>query len=269
MYFSDIKIGTSVHHYFLPTGKKDHFTTESNSLEFIRFGHLQLHRKKDDRIVNLRGPAFFWMRKNENYLFAPGDQNVVGKYIEHIYLDFDGARSDRMIDFLDSLYPEGMFHPRDPEEVSQIFFRILQLYRIDPEIRKPEITLNLEKLMVIASDSARTPLKRQSDAYGLDKIAETLRSDPFREYDFHQTAKDLNLSADHFRRLFRERHNLTPLEYLNYQRMLRAAELLEKTDLRIKEIVYSCRFRSDMDFSRSFKKYSGLSPRSYRKKYRP
>ena len=48
--------------------------------------------------------------------------------------------------------------------------------------------------------------------------------------------------------------------------MIRAAELLAKTDMRIKEIVFTCHFKSLMDFSRSFRKYSGLSPRAYRRK---
>ena len=76
----------------------------------------------------------------------------------------------------------------------------------------------------------------------------------------------MNLSMDHFRRLFRERHQLPPHEYLSHQRMIRAAELLAKTDMRIKEIVFTCHFKSLMDFSRSFRKYSGLSPRAYRRK---
>lgn len=271
MYFNDLKIETAVHQYFLLAEKKDFFTAESNSLEFIRSGHILLYRKRDNRIADLYAGALFWMREGDSYLFAPapGNQSPSGKYTEHLYLDFTGPRSERMVDSLETLYPQGVFHPSCPEEISNIFFRILQLYRIDPEARLPEITLKLEELMFTVCHSPSISGRGKKDAYGLDQIAETLRSEPFREYDFHKTAKDLSLSMDHFRRLFRARHKLTPQEYLNYQRMLRAAELLEKTDLRIKEIVYSCHFKSDMDFSRNFKKYSGLSPRNYRKKYRP
>ena len=135
MYFNDLKIETAVHQYFLLAEKKDFFTAESNSLEFIRSGHILLYRKRDNRIADLYAGALFWMRKGDSYLFAPvpGNQSPSGKYTEHLYLDFTGPRSERMVEALETLYPQGVFHPSCPEEISNIFFRILQLYRIDPE----------------------------------------------------------------------------------------------------------------------------------------
>ena len=55
---------------------------------------------------------------------------------------------------------------------------------------------------------------------------------------------------------------------LEYADGFRAAELLRTTGMRIKEIVFSCRFTSDVEFSRGFKKFSGLSPRAYREQCR-
>ena len=270
MYYNDINIKMAVHRYFSPPDKEEYFTTESNSMEFIRFGHLHLLRKRDNRIIDLTAPAYFWMRQDEQYRFSAGDRNQQGRYVEHIYFDFSGERSGRMVAALDELYPDGMFYPRRPDEVGDIFFQILRLYRIDPVSRLPEIGMLAEKLMFIAYDSnLKTVAKDKArDAYGLDKIAETIRSEPFQKYDFREIASGLELSMDHFRRLFREKHQLTPQLYLYHQRMIRAAELLEKTDMRIKEIMYTCRFQSDIDFSRSFKKYSGLSPRNYREQFR-
>ena len=51
------------------------------------------------------------------------------------------------------------------------------------------------------------------------------------------------------------------------KQMIRAAELLVMTDMRIKEIVYNCKFSNMMDFSRSFKRHYGMSPRDYRRKH--
>ncbi len=254
-----------MHNYYsvLP-GKGSFLLAENNSLEFIRFGHIQLLRERDGTVADLAAPAFFWMRQDEKYLFFHKGCDQSEKRVEHIYFDFSGERSERMVTALENLYPAGMFHPSCPNEVYDTFIQILRLYRIDPVTKLPEIVMLMEKLMFIAYDSAKAPVSEEKDAYGLEKIAERLRCEPFRKYDFNGIAHEVGLSMDHFRFLFRKKHKLTPLAYLHHQRMIRAAELLEKTDMRIKEIAYTCNFSSEMDFSRDFKKYSGFSPRIYR-----
>ena len=171
-----------------------------------------------------------------------------------------------MVKALDELFPEGMFHPQDPEEVSRVFFRLLQLYRSDPKKNLPEMGSLTERLMYLAYASAEKIPAESEDPYHLDKIAEQIRSDPFAAYDFHRIARQLEISDDHFRRIFQKKHRLTPHAYLHHQKMFRAAELLATTRMRIKEIVYTCKFANMMDFSRAFKRYSGMSPREYRKK---
>ena len=183
-------------------------------------------------------------------------------------MDIRGERSFRMVKALDELFPEGMFHPQDPEEVSRVFFHLLQLYRSDPEKNLPEMGALTERLMYLAYASAEKIPAESEDPYHLDKIAEQLRSNPFDEYDFHRIARNQGISDDHFRRIFRAKHQLTPHAYLHHQRMLRAAELLKENDMRIKEIVYSCNFRSLIDFSRAFRKFNGMSPRQYRENAR-
>ena len=219
---------------------------------------------KDQTTVNLNAPALYWMRRGTNYKYVKtGDP---GKYTEHIYADILGDRSSRMVDALDELYPSGMFHPADPEKVSEIFFRILKLYRIGWKRNIAEIGFLLEKILFIAYESSVSGHAAPEDLYGLDKIAELFRSDPFQKYDFNEIAENLQISPDHFRRIFRQKHKLTPHAYLHHQRMLRAVELLEMREMRIKDIVFSCNFNSFVDFSRTFKKYTGFSPRQYREK---
>ena len=268
MYFDDLEFATLVHRFF-STDSSDFFVTECNSLEFIRSGHIQLKRKSDGRVIDLAAPAFYWLHQDASYRYIVSGLNPGHKYTEHIYVDFRGERSFRMLKALDELYPEGMFHPQDPEEVSRVFFRLLQLYRSDPEKNRPEMGALMERLMYLAYASAEKTPADSDDPYHLDKIAEQFRSEPFAAYDFHRIARQLEISDDHFRRIFQKKHHLTPHAYLHHQRMIRAAELLSMTDMRIKEIVYNCKFANMMDFSRAFKRYSGMSPREYRKKHGP
>ena len=52
--------------------------------------------------------------------------------------------------------------------------------------------------------------------------------------------------------------------YIRTQKMIRASELLTLSSMRLKEIAFVCHFSSLMDFSRSFKRYAGMSPGKYR-----
>ena len=266
MYFDDLEFANSVYRFF-STDSSAFFVMKCNSMEFIRSGHIQLVRKSDNRVIDLTAPAFYWLHQGASYRYIVSGLNPGHKYSEHIFVDFRGARSSRMLAALDELYPEGMFYPQDPEEVSRVFFRLLQLYRSNPKENLPEMGALTERLMYLAYASAEKCPAESDDPYHLDKIAEQIRSDPFAAYDFHRIARQLEISDDHFRRIFQKKHRLTPHAYLHHQRMFRATELLTTTHMRIKEIVYNCKFANMMDFSRAFKRYSGLSPRDYRRKH--
>ena len=53
---------------------------------------------------------------------------------------------------------------------------------------------------------------------------------------------------------------------MNNLRMMKAEEILMKTDKNITEISMELGFTSPSNFTRSFKKFTGLSPSEYRKK---
>lgn len=264
-YFDDIKFRIVTRHFLIFSGGR-FARAESNSLEFIRSGRLILECADGSR-RDLTSPAFFWIRRGTMFRYVTDPDSGNRNPPEHIYLDFNGKRSDLMMEYLDELFPRGVFTPENPEKVSEIFFDLLRLYRGGAEIYHPEMAALTENLMAAAYMSAGEKKKIRDD-YGIDHIAEMLRSDPFKDYDFAAMAQHAGLSIDHFRRLFRARHKFTPRNYLHQQQMIRAAELLRNTEMRIKEIVFSCRFVSDIDFSRKFKKYSGLSPRAYREQFR-
>ena len=57
-----------------------------------------------------------------------------------------------------------------------------------------------------------------------------------------------------------------PIKYLNNLRMMRAEEILTNTDKSITEISMELGLTSPSNFTRSFKKFTGLSPSEYRKK---
>ncbi len=72
------------------------------------------------------------------------------------------------------------------------------------------------------------------------------------------------LSASRFAHLFRQSLGISPRHWIELQRINRARQLLELTDLPIKQIAADVGFESPFYFSLRFTHYHGKSPRRYR-----
>jgi AraC family transcriptional regulator of arabinose operon len=81
-------------------------------------------------------------------------------------------------------------------------------------------------------------------------------------------ARRCGLSRSRFAELFREQMGVSPLAFLENQRLRRARELLEHTSLNLAEISVQAGFASPFYFSLRFKKHFGASPRNYRRQKR-
>ena len=72
------------------------------------------------------------------------------------------------------------------------------------------------------------------------------------------------LSVFHFTRMFANRMGMPPHRYLGQMRLERAKTLLALGRLSLAEISCACRFSSQPNFSRAFRRATGTSPLAYR-----
>jgi AraC family transcriptional regulator, arabinose operon regulatory protein len=77
----------------------------------------------------------------------------------------------------------------------------------------------------------------------------------------------VNLSRSHYSTSFRRVTGYAPLSYLNHLRMQRAVQLLNATELSIKEIGDQLGFSDQFYFSRAFRKVHNHSPSEHRRRY--
>jgi AraC family transcriptional regulator of arabinose operon len=77
-------------------------------------------------------------------------------------------------------------------------------------------------------------------------------------------AEHCGLSASRLAHLFREQVGMTPVRFLETQRMRRARQLLEVTGMSVAEVGYEVGYDNPFYFSCRFKKATGKSPRQYR-----
>lgn len=262
-YFNDIDFRVIVHRHFIQ-GEDIFFRPSTHSVELIRSGHIFFFHNGEK--ILLEAPALFWMRAGDLYHFAavPGQK----KPCEHLYCDCSGAKAEKMLLFLEKHFSNNFLVPADPEKVSNIFFDMVKYYRLGAKEYRAELSVNIDLLMLEVVRTLKNPILQQDDPYGVRFLGDEIRKNPFENFDFAAFAAKKGITLYHFRRLFRQMHLMPPAEFLREQKMIRAAELLRLTSMRIKEIMFNCSFTSEMEFSRSFKRYSGCSPRKYREIHR-
>lgn len=88
-------------------------------------------------------------------------------------------------------------------------------------------------------------------------------SNAFRIADL---AEVCHMSETHFRRIFQEKMNMTPVEYVNFVRIRKACELIDKTDISMEEVAGKVGFVTPSTFNRNFRRIVGTSPYQWKKR---
>ncbi len=78
-------------------------------------------------------------------------------------------------------------------------------------------------------------------------------------------AKAVNISPSRLTQLFHKEMGMTPQDYVERERLARAARLLLQSDMTLVEVAKSTGFANEFYFSRRFKLAHGVSPGRYRK----
>lgn len=79
-----------------------------------------------------------------------------------------------------------------------------------------------------------------------------------------QISAVVSLSPTHLNRLFKKELGCTCWDYVIQLRMDRSKELILSTQYSIKEISYQMGFKKASSFTRTFKKYFGINPSSFK-----
>ena len=77
-------------------------------------------------------------------------------------------------------------------------------------------------------------------------------------------ASRIQLSREHFVRLFSERMGMPPMRYYARLKIEAARAMLSSTNLRVHEIADKLGYENQFNFARAFKRVSGMAPTEYR-----
>lgn len=103
---------------------------------------------------------------------------------------------------------------------------------------------------------------------GFDQVRpalEYIRENYASQMKIAEIAAVCHMSESHFRRLFEESISMTPVEYLNQVRILKACDLIKNTGSSMEEIAEKVGFTTSSTFNRNFKRVTGTSPYQWKK----
>ncbi len=130
-------------------------------------------------------------------------------------------------------------------------------------------SLILELLYTLINDSQkrafRDPIKN-SNYKAVEKAMRFIRENLTATLSLQTVADLAGFSPIHFHNCFKASTGKTVHEYVEEQRINKAANLLVTTDRTLTEIAYECGFSSQSYFSFAFKRRTGQTPREYAKK---
>jgi AraC family transcriptional regulator of arabinose operon len=125
------------------------------------------------------------------------------------------------------------------------------------------------------SREAHSLLRRQAASASLEarpadprieKILLAIEEEPF--CGVQELASLVNLSSSRLSHLFKAATGVSLQTFLSDLRLERAAELLQSTDMPIKEISYQVGYRHAPSFVRAFRNKIGYSPHDFRSRQR-
>lgn len=96
------------------------------------------------------------------------------------------------------------------------------------------------------------------------KFQEVIHSNLYTNLKLEELAFLCGLSLSSFQRKFKSTFDTSPKQYILGKRLEKGKSLLEKTDLSIAEIAYSCGFEDASHFSKSFSSTFQKSPKAFR-----
>jgi len=84
-----------------------------------------------------------------------------------------------------------------------------------------------------------------------------------------ETAKECGMSLSCFQRAFKREVGMTFNKYVNTIRISKARQLLHENSKTMSEIAFACGYTNQYHFTRTFKRFSNMPPRSFRKSLFP
>ena len=160
------------------------------------------------------------------------------------------------------------FHVLENEGIARVLNMVAYLFREDPPNRDRLIDLNAMELLIQMLQTASRPLlvgelPRNTSAGGLAAAVQYIQDNLDRHISIDELVEEACMSKSSFYRHFSDEFEMSPLEYITRERVVRARELLADSDNTVTNVSHALGFSSTSHFIDMFKEHEGVTPKQY------
>ncbi len=220
-------------------------------------------RYRDETIEIIPGNCFL-LKKGERYLATQDINDPLAMFWMHFDL-IPGKDSLVSATELDMLAP--YTKSRNFVFLTQLLERMIAAYyrQHTGEVVSWLVSALME-LQHNKSSEGTGALELDETGAFIEKLRVEIREHPEKRYRLNQLAKKICLSRDHFSRLFKARTGQSFRDYLIASRMESAKYYLRSSRYKISRIAEILAYNDVYQFSKQFKKHTGISPSRYQQR---
>ena len=183
-----------------------------------------------------------------------------GEPLEYLWVHFTGS-------YAPSLLEECGFSPlpffavaESDHRISDKFSKLFEAFEAKRRLQRQELACILEQIVLSASKT----IFSDDNPRTLEKSVRYIHSSYNKKISIPELAAMENLSNSRYISLFNQCMGISPSAYIIGLRIGAACDLLETTDMSIKQIGILVGYSDSHFFSKLFKKHVGVSPKDYK-----
>lgn len=213
---------------------------------------------------------YYDLKEGEGFLIFP---NQITTYEadkdepwEYVWVEFDGLIVKKAMSGAGLNRDHPIFVPEDSlsaTNIRNILFDITAYSDDTPYKQIGHLYFLLDGLSKPIPTKQSFATDKLSDYY-INELIHYIERYYDKDITVEDMAKHLNLSRSHVGKIFKEHTGKTPKEFLTEIRMRKAVQLLVTTQIPIGQIGPLVGFSNPLNFSRTFKRFYGVSPKAWR-----
>ncbi|MGB3181017.1 MAG: AraC family transcriptional regulator [Cyclobacteriaceae bacterium] len=246
----------------------------------------------------IKGRKSMRIKHYERFDFLPGESVIMPPH-ENMNIDFPGATEEsptqctaltidqeRFTNMIHKMNEEragndlpalnynlSNLHFTNSEAFQQLVNRLVYIFTENNPAKDFFVDLILQELIVRLLQArnmytiGQTQQVAQADPR-LSYVVDYIRHNITRQFDVDTLSEKACMSSSHFFRCFKSEYGVSPLEFINKEKIASAARMIrDNPGEQMKEIYYECGFNNYSYFSKLFKRYMKVSPTMYRKRF--